>query len=327
MKKLFNIALVAFALILNTNVSIAHDCPSNTYAESVSNLDPDIEPTGYTYSQISNGNGTWDVTAPYGHVTGIATCNTTSGSWGTAYPQYNFEQGTEGQYCWCKMLSPARSAWGSNYAYSSASDCAADCAYNCSSSVRYYADYRGGVFGSAYSCVANYTDDCTTGTHFLDPATTPTDDSFSETDKTWAVITSYGNVTGIATCNSTTGSWTVAYPQYDFAQGTTGQHCWCKMTSPTNSAWVYRYDHGSATTCTAYCANNCSAHVRSIAAFRGAVFGSADDHCIANTININWKNATGDTHASNTCTYGGELSTPATAPTKRGYIFTGWAFE
>ena len=107
-------------------------------------LDPDINGTNYTYTS-----GEWTTNFDYGDVSGIATCNSTSGSYGTAYPQYNFEQGTTGVYCWCRMLRPARSAWVYSGAYGSASFCAANCASSCALYVRYYVAFRRGVFGSA----------------------------------------------------------------------------------------------------------------------------------------------------------------------------------
>ena len=107
-------------------------------------LDPSINGTNYTY-----GNGEWSVTFDYGTVSGISTCNSTSGSYGTAYPQYDFGTDTTGVYCWCRMLRPARSAWVYAYESSSAAECASDCAANCGDSVRYRAAFRGGVFGSA----------------------------------------------------------------------------------------------------------------------------------------------------------------------------------
>jgi len=48
--------------------------------------------------------------------------------------------------------------------------------------------------------------------------------------------------------------------------------------------------------------------------------------CNANTITVNWDDGNGG-YISNTCTYGGDLTTPSTAPTKRGHIFTGWSFN
>ena len=138
---------VAFAIIVAcfSHVPAAHAATMCMATDTIAIiLDPDIEPTNYTYTA-----GEWSVTAPYGNLSGIATCNSTSGSYGVAYPQYEFEQGTSGVYCWCRMLRPARSAWVCLNAYSSASDCASYCASNCGNRVRFYADFRGGVFGSA----------------------------------------------------------------------------------------------------------------------------------------------------------------------------------
>ena len=52
--------------------------------------------------------------------------------------------------------------------------------------------------------------------------------------------------------------------------------------------------------------------------------------CEPNTINITWEDATPESVAANnagSCTYGGTINTPAVAPSKRGYIFTGWSFD
>lgn len=117
-------------------------CMSNDMVGII--LDPDIEPTGYTYTA-----GEWTVTAPYGTLSGIATCISTAGSYGVAYPQYNFEQGTTGGHCWCRMLHPSRSAWVYSYAGGSAKNCASGCAYSCGDNVRINVVFRRGVFGSA----------------------------------------------------------------------------------------------------------------------------------------------------------------------------------
>nr|MBQ0090968.1 InlB B-repeat-containing protein [Candidatus Enterousia merdequi] len=60
--------------------------------------------------------------------------------------------------------------------------------------------------------------------------------------------------------------------------------------------------------------------------------GTADDGAIvtaspeweANTININWKDANGDTFETTTCQYDGNITVPTTAPAKKGYTFVGW---
>ena len=54
--------------------------------------------------------------------------------------------------------------------------------------------------------------------------------------------------------------------------------------------------------------------------------GTEDDGAIVVTtaININWKNADGETMSTSTCTYDGLITLPANNPTKKGYTFTGW---
>jgi len=131
----------------------------------------------------------------------------------------------------------------------------------------------------------------------------------------WAVKdTSGGIIKGIASCNSTKptifetimtamGNGTMteqqAYnamwgtcnndtfkPSDTFSSSSTGQYCWCKMTSYTPSAggsacnvaspsWVFNVDVGSASLCAGFCANFCANRVMSSADFRRAVFGVA----------------------------------------------------
>ncbi len=143
MKNTFRIAVIPLmAIVAFANANATTMCVESDMVAIV--LDPDIAGTGYT-----NTSGEWTATFPYGTVSGISTCNSTSGSYGVARPNANFEQGTTGVYCWCRMLRPARSAWVYRSAYSSASDCASNCASYCGRHVRTYADFRGGVFGSA----------------------------------------------------------------------------------------------------------------------------------------------------------------------------------
>ena len=118
-------------------------------------LDPSVpgteSPGNPTYSAT---NATWSVEFPYGIVSGVASCNSIEGTWATAYSgdQNNITTGYQtGQMnCWCRMLSPVRSAWVINNTFGLASDCASSCAYYCGSSVRSSgANFRRAVFGSA----------------------------------------------------------------------------------------------------------------------------------------------------------------------------------
>ena len=112
-------------------------------------LDPSVAGTGYTGDEATK---TWTTTFPYGTVSGIATCNSTQGEYGRAYPEYNFDNNhasSEGLYCRCRMTSPVRSAWVYFNGHVSASECASNCARLCGNYVRADAAFRSGIFGSA----------------------------------------------------------------------------------------------------------------------------------------------------------------------------------
>ena len=165
----------------------------------------------------------------------------------------------------------------------------------------------------------------------------------------WTSGAKQGTLNGIASCNSTAGdngnwNWNNDSSNWSrsgdtFNSSSTGQYCWCKPTSWTPSggsavslsaAWVFLSDVGDAGGCADGCAFNCAYYVGDDSGFRAAVFGvvGAMSQCVANTINLNWKDETGTNTLSDptSCTYGGTFATPATAPEKRGHTFAGWQF-
>ncbi|MCQ2581451.1 MAG: hypothetical protein MJ170_00515 [Alphaproteobacteria bacterium] len=93
------------------------------------------------------------------------------------------------------------------------------------------------------------------------------------TDQTWSVTFSYGIVKGIASCNSTPGTYAQSTNQ-NFNQTDKGQYCWCKMTFPAVSRWVFYIDRASAAACAFYCADHCGDGFRVYSGFRSAMFGS-----------------------------------------------------
>ncbi len=128
----------------------------------------------------------------------------------------------------------------------------------------------------------------------------------------WAVKdTSGGIIKGIASCNSTmptimetmmtaVGNGTMTEeqaiaavwgscesdaikPGNTFSSSSSGQYCWCKMSSYTPSggsvcnvaspSWVFYNGFGSASGCAGYCGYQCTGFVVSFPDFRRAVFG------------------------------------------------------
>ena len=105
----------------------------------------------------------------------------------------------------------------------------------------------------------------------------------NEAEKTWWADFDYGRISGDARCTDVQPAWG-AYPEYDFYNYPAGtvitnedyKYCWCKMTSPVRSAWVY-YDGRYATNevCQMYCARHCSEDMLPDHGFRESLFGSA----------------------------------------------------
>ncbi|MFQ6730074.1 MAG: hypothetical protein ACLRFK_03450 [Alphaproteobacteria bacterium] len=116
----------------------------------------------------------------------------------------------------------------------------------------------------------------------------------SAAEATWWTIFSYGRIYGISTCLSAaeggkpSGSMGVytndkgqMLPQDEALAGRSGQdaegndrgYCWCKMTHPASSRWVF-FSSSSASNCASNCANYCGFNAQSHAAVRSGLFGS-----------------------------------------------------
>ena len=116
----------------------------------------------------------------------------------------------------------------------------------------------------------------------------------------WKTTFSTGTVYGMAHCSAKSGdhhnySWSTTYRE-DWAatlaeldEDTTNEkkYCYClatgwkpsgenqpKYTPLASLSWVFNRDYGSASTCSAGCANRCSSDVRNYSGFRAALFGN-----------------------------------------------------
>ena len=116
-------------------------------------------------------------------------------------------------------------------------------------------------------------------------------------------------------------------------------HVSCQKTNPIScSAGTYLpklYNDCAQCTMNNYCGGgtysfSTSADQGINACAIGYSSGAGASSCTPNVINITWEDATPESVAANnagSCTYGGTINTPAVAPTKRGYVFTGWSFD
>ncbi len=106
----------------------------------------------------------------------------------------------------------------------------------------------------------------------LDPTIAGTTHTYDAGAMTWKTVFPYGNVSGVAVCNDTSGSWGVSTTVE--MQETGGVVCWCKMTHPAVSLWVFRDEHSSSSACADDCANFCGYTVQNFTGFRSGVFSS-----------------------------------------------------
>ena len=110
---------------------------------------------------------------------------------------------------------------------------------------------------------------------------TPSGSATGHTD--WAATCTTNGVStpisGIGVCGSTDGG-SVGATATELDTSSTSddnKYCWCKMTSPAVSRWVFLYSIGSASACAQTCAANCAYRVQLYASIRSAMFGSLSD--------------------------------------------------
>ena len=130
----------------------------------------------------------------------------------------------------------------------------------------------------------------TTGAHAVtkcvalnNSSTTCTSDSLQYRGHTdWAAACTTNGVStpisGIGICGSTDGgSIGATATELDISSTNGNKHCWCKMTSPAVSRWVFYASLVSAGDCAWNCAYLCAYNVQNPEAFRSALFGSLSD--------------------------------------------------
>ncbi|MCQ2582257.1 MAG: hypothetical protein MJ170_04805 [Alphaproteobacteria bacterium] len=119
---------------------------------------------------------------------------------------------------------------------------------------------------------------CSSGTYdigfsqCIDPTIAGTTYTHDAGAMTWKTVFPYGNVSGVAVCNDTSGSFAVSSTTEQVETG--GKMCWCKMTHPAASNWVFGAAYSSSSDCAGDCANNCGGSIRGHSAFRSGVFSS-----------------------------------------------------
>ncbi len=141
----------------------------------------------------------------------------------------------------------------------------------------------------------------------LDPSINGTSYDKNNSEWKWWVDFSYGRVYGDATCLSaaeglgrTTGQGAY-YGVEDYAKttitaepalsgldadGNERMYCWCKMTHPASSRWVFNNANASASACVSMCSDYCGCNVRAAPRCAGACLGRLAFDVPANIANV-----------------------------------------
>lgn len=118
---------------------------------------------------------------------------------------------------------------------------------------------------------------------------------YNVTEWTWWGNFAYGRIAGEATCLSAAEGLGRIYGQGayygtgDYAKtfieaepglkgtdsdGNDRKYCWCKMTHPVSSRWVFAVAYTDSSACAPDCVRNCGVYVHSSFSMRGSVFNS-----------------------------------------------------
>ena len=117
----------------------------------------------------------------------------------------------------------------------------------------------------------------------LNSSTTCTSDYDSYQNHTdWAATCTTNGVntpiSGIGVCSSTQGERFQTATELDTSEtADENLNCWCKMTSPAVSRWVFSDVYSSVGNCISLCARNCAGYVRLDETIQSALFGSLSD--------------------------------------------------
>jgi hypothetical protein len=111
----------------------------------------------------------------------------------------------------------------------------------------------------------------------LDPSVNGTGYKYDVNTFTWNTTFPYGTIYGVAACLSVGGGSPQGTINYDLDAGggeKEGGYCWCKMTHPASSRWVFYHSGTSASGCASVCTDYCGRHAISSVALRSGLFGS-----------------------------------------------------
>ena len=149
-------------------------------------------------------------------------------------------------------------------------------------SIILYSDF---VMAATICSKSNGSDDIVVN-FFMDPSVAGESYVYDEANKVWSTRFKWGVISGYAMCSaygtdSSTGKvFSMGKTEENLEDkgasitGVEKRYCWCKMTHPAASLWVFGYDAGSLASCASHCASSCGDNARDNSALRVGLFGS-----------------------------------------------------
>ncbi len=120
----------------------------------------------------------------------------------------------------------------------------------------------------------------------LDPSIPELSHGVDKSVNTWWTQFPYGRISGISACldkklsatflTETKSTYTSNQGEEKLVKGGEkyGQYCWCKITHPVSSLWLYHRDYGNKDTCISNCLGNCSWHIGDTYDMRSSILKS-----------------------------------------------------
>ena len=105
-----------------------------------------------------------------------------------------------------------------------------------------------------------------------------------DSDGNWTAIFDYTTaglnsvtssvVVGISSCNEIPGTVNAAADGISASASDTGNYCWCGMTKPLISKWVFVGEYASDEVCAQSCAARCANYAETSTTFRTEIYGN-----------------------------------------------------
>ena len=196
--------------------------------------------------------------------------------------------------------------------------------------------YSEGGYVTECGCRPGYVKTVSSWVSEIYPASGVRISSYSSSGNTWHTDVVPGTwmhdyADGLGDCRSQNGSTGAVWNDNNEIES--GKYCWCQMTSPYETKWIYSGMNNSSR-CQELCADTCGARSKTNSGVRNALFGSAytdggADHeitsCEPIEYDILYIGLEGATHTNPKKYTVEDAGLRFTPPTNRvGFVFTGW---